>query len=98
MGSATVSLNPSNPSNPGSDNHVEIPRSARNDTGLRREKHRPLRLRKGTRTSEAMFAGMPAPMEKHPPSPLTLREGGRFLARLGMTQGYEGGDSSLRSE
>ena len=54
---------------------------------MREGEVRPLRLRKGTRTSEAMFAGDAwgeggGRQEMHPPSPLTLREGGRFLAAL----------------
>ena len=60
------------------------------------ERGRPLRLRKGTRASVAMFAG-DAWGERwqqafgHPPSPLTLREGGRFLAALRNDMGMRFG-------
>ena len=57
---------------------------------------RPLRLRKGTRTSEAMFAGdaRGGARHAHPPNPLTLNEGGICLlwipACAGMTVGRGG--------
>ena len=50
------------------------------------EEGRPLRLRKGTRTSEAMFAGDARGRDeerqanKHPPNPLTQAKGGLLPA------------------